>query len=480
MELSNLGPLRSAKMKLADLTLLMGDNNSGKTFFATVLHRILDSRSSARWSKPGGLQRLPSQVRDWIRHLEEGPDEEGGVPESPAQRPTDATLRWAKGLATEALQAFGAEVRDSIQYAYATDASDLRRRTPSRHAVDCYLRIRNEMPGWEVEIRFDDEAVSVKPPDTRTWLSAAFGENDIGTVGGSPFGRNLPSSRMPGVGGPTSRGHIFRATEMSLYHDWPRRAVHLPAGRTGIMHSYQVLVSNVVRQSAAAGIRPIEVAPLPGTSADFLSLMIAPQRGRTSYRMHPELRSIVKAIEQDIRAEIVIDRRAGLADIVAVTPEGPFPLWRTSSMISETAPLVLLLKNSTSAGDHLTIDEPEAHLHPNMQRRFALSLMRLVNHGIGMVLTTHSDCFLDEISSLIRARELARSQARRELDTLYRLDPSNISALRFVREKRWCVARPVDIDAIDGVDGSTFTEVMEEQYEKSARQINDLMRLSVQ
>ena len=53
VEVSNLGPLRSAEVEMADLTLLIGDNNTGKTFFATVLHRVLRaSHSDPRLSAP--------------------------------------------------------------------------------------------------------------------------------------------------------------------------------------------------------------------------------------------------------------------------------------------------------------------------------------------------------------------------------------------------------------------------------------------
>ena len=39
VEVHNLGPLESARIELADLNVLVGENNTGKSFFATVLHR---------------------------------------------------------------------------------------------------------------------------------------------------------------------------------------------------------------------------------------------------------------------------------------------------------------------------------------------------------------------------------------------------------------------------------------------------------
>ena len=65
VEVSNLGPLRSARVDIADLNVLVGKNNTGKTFFATVLHRVLNASSHVRpvrWP----LQDVPPSLQEWI------------------------------------------------------------------------------------------------------------------------------------------------------------------------------------------------------------------------------------------------------------------------------------------------------------------------------------------------------------------------------------------------------------------------------
>ena len=52
-------------------------------------------------------------------------------------------------------------------------------------------------------------------------------------------------------------------------------------------------------------------------------------------------------------------------------------------------------------GDLLIIDEPELNLHPENQRRVARLLARLVNLGIKIFITTHSDYIIKELNTLI-------------------------------------------------------------------------------
>ena len=70
-------------------------------------------------------------------------------------------------------------------------------------------------------------------------------------------------------------------------------------------------------------------------------------------------------------------------------------------MVSELAPLVLLLRSRIKPGDTLIIEEPEAHLHPGAQADIAVILARLVRAGVKVIITTHSDWLLQEIGNLI-------------------------------------------------------------------------------
>ena len=74
------------------------------------------------------------------------------------------------------------------------------------------------------------------------------------------------------------------------------------------------------------------------------------------------------------------------------------PLMNSSSMVSELAPVVLYLRHVVQPGDTLIIEEPESHLHPTAQVEFTRLLAAATKAGIRVIMTTHSEWVLCELS----------------------------------------------------------------------------------
>ena len=471
MELSNLGPLRSAQMELGDLNLLIGENNTGKTFFATVLHRVLDAKPEPEY-RFGRPTEVPDEVQEWITRLYDGPNGDSAVSEEFTRTPSDQTVEWATSLATNILERYASNVRDHVKYAFRAQASDLRRKTSNGNADNSYLRIRAPQRDWEIEVRFDSDASSVTLLDPVGWLQRALHPQEIRQT--TAF-QNLRLPGWPHESRNPNPDHVTEEIAFStLFSSWPRSTTHLPADRTGIMQIHSVLAASVIRQATRAGIRPIKSETLTGTAADFLALLLEIPKLLFDVEYEPSnFDPLVDKFEADLQVKIEVDASAeGVVSIVAVTSEGRFPMDRTSSMLSELAPLLLVLRSHHSV-DHLTIDEPEAHLHPAMQMSVASFLANLVNKGLRIVLTTHSDFFVTQFNNMMRAHELSNS-AENPFG-LPRIDRSRVRSLHFSRENGGCVAQSVEPDRIDGVDESTFTDVMREQYDTTSQLVNDLI-----
>lgn len=73
----------------------------------------------------------------------------------------------------------------------------------------------------------------------------------------------------------------------------------------------------------------------------------------------------------------------------------------SSSAVRSLLDIGFYLNHVVQPGDLLMVDEPELNLHPENQRRLTRIFARLVNLGIKIFITTHSDYIIKELNTLI-------------------------------------------------------------------------------
>ena len=257
----------------------------------------------------------------------------------------------------------------------------------------------------------------------------------------------------------------------SLTRPMVRPAHYLPADRTGVMHSHQVVVGTLVQSATAAGLRPSASIPLlSGVLADFLEGLIGMSRPARA-----PSRELAEVLEQNLLAGTVRLNRSetGYPSFVyrPADWDGDLPLMRTSSMVSELAPVVLYLRYLVEQGDLLIIEEPESHLHPALQTAFARELARLVHSGVRVLLTTHSEWILDALANLVRLSELAEERREGIPGADVALGAEQVGAWLFKPDSDGdgseVVEIPLDTDA--GTFPAGFGEITEGLYNEWAR-----------
>ena len=133
-------------------------------------------------------------------------------------------------------------------------------------------------------------------------------------------------------------------------------------------------------------------------------------------------------------------------------------LHMTSSTVKSLFALWFYLEHQARPGDILMIDEPELNIHPDNQRKIARLLARLVNAGINIVISTHSDYIVREFNSLIMLSQDKSGELREKhkYDDDEVLRTEQIGAYLF--DKR--VIEPFKIVPWDGIYATTFDEVI--------------------
>jgi predicted ATPase len=97
-------------------------------------------------------------------------------------------------------------------------------------------------------------------------------------------------------------------------------------------------------------------------------------------------------------------------------------IYNASSSIKQLAPLLLYLRYRASKGDFLVIDEPEMNLHPESQAKLLEALSILVNLGVRILLTTHSPYVMAHLNNLVNGNHENPEILKRQSSSLYLQD----------------------------------------------------------
>jgi predicted ATPase len=440
------GTIDHAEIELAQLTVFTGPNNAGKSTLATLAYAATHEAPSGRsllslyWHR-FDKRMLKKALADFTAYLS---DESTAAGETTF--PDSVVTLFAKAQ-QKSLEQYGRDVARELERAFASRYKTLGRSIGGKYAAR--FDLRHSAPDWRVQIgsergRFK-VTIDAEPP--------------LGTDVVARIDRKSFRDRLLGEVGEIDLMRLFWEYFRWTFNSFPRQAYYLPAARSGILQSHKTLASTVVRRSSLVGVEDMAIPKLSGIVSDFISqLLTIEPPSRT------EFADIASYLENDIlRGEIEMLGAGHTYPEIWFSHNGErYQLHRTSSMVSELAPLVLYLRHLVEQDDLLVIEEPESHLHPETQTRLARAMARL-NARARLLITTHSDFFLTEINNLIKTNTLAGDDKVPEA-----IDPRGVRAYRFYPERSGTVVRGIEVDQVDGIKESEIGEVAEALYNESA------------
>lgn len=396
---ARLGRITEGEVELAPLTILVGKNNTGKSYLANLIWAI--SNISMLSTIDGKRSPRPA----WLSDL---------------MRPFDAVSQRSY-IASEA----------EVTRVFKSGQSELNRKTEaflsSIFAHDGFsdTKITLEPDDFpEIEITVSPSAEQVAKDSASSTVSV------ISKVNGEVWSaRYWPMFAFQDLSQWLLDQTFFDLIgTIALGREWQRfrQAVYIPAARTGLMLALPTMVESALERHS-----PSAPSNRPLALSQFIQRMARPAD------------ATVKFDAADVRDFITermlfgsLKEKKGTVREYRYQPDGidvQLPLHAVSSMITELAPLMVELGTNLYK-DHIIFEEPEAHLHLEAQREMARVIARLVSSGIMVTLTTHSDTFLQQINNLMTLHGHPNRKSLMEkfgYDQADLIDPDDAKAFEF-------------------------------------------------
>ena len=453
IRIKNLGILKHAEFSLGDLTVICGENNTGKTYATYALYGFLDS-----WYKYISFPVSDAQIQSLLT--------DGGI---------TISLKEHVKKANRVLKNACKRYTEDLHTVFA--ASEDRFRDSEFHIETGTIDIRDEEVEREMEI-FPDRPLTYSKKKGSEELTLAltvegdqekaidpfFAKSAINfIIAGTVFSDLLPTAFISSA--ERTGAAIFRK-ELNF----ARNRLFEEMGRADQKIDPRDLFFKAYQSYPV----PIE------NNVDFIrDLEEVAKRQSFLAKEHPE---ILDDFADIIGGEYTITHD----DQLYYTPKGTqlkLTMVESSSAVRSLLDIGFYLRHVVQKGELLMVDEPELNLHPANQRRIARLFARLVNLGIKVFITTHSDYIVKELNTLImlnhdkphlkriaeengyRQSELIRSDQVKVYMTQEALVPLEEGQKR---RRRGLTLVPADVDPVLGIEAPSFDETIDEMNEIQA------------
>jgi len=445
IRIENIGPLRQAEFEIGDMTIICGDNNTGKTYATYAFYGFL-----LFWEERFSIH-IPD---DTIKQLVDN-----GVVHLPVHRfvgNCGATLQRASQEYTSSLsRVFGSpEGRfENAKFDIALDKDEISPRSEYeqvlRTAKQDVISISKEQGSDYVEINLLTKQPEQLVPRfiLRHMIGEAIKEVVFGTVFPHPF---IASAERTGAA-------IFRK-ELDFARN---RLLEQMSSMERKLDPFKLL--DRVYSDYALPVR---------RNVDFTRQLEDVAKEETFIsREHPDLLACFECI---IGGTYKIVRNS----LYYVPKKGNVRLTmdESSSAVRSLLDIGFYLRHVAKPGDILMIDEPELNLHPRNQCRLARLFVRLTNLGVKVFMTTHSDYIIKELNTLImlnhdkpHLKQIMADEGYRPEELLssdkvkvYIADEALLKLPGRKRRTRSLTLVPADIDPEMGIEVGSFDKTIDE------------------
>ncbi len=377
----NIGPIKEAELELGDLTIIAGQNNTGKTYLVYTLYGFLDALHDYKPSISKGYSdpAFSTEIQEIANQIKE--HGEATILFEKFKTLADLILQYSSTL-------FSSEY---INHVFSVPNDEFEN---AKFSINRKFK-KKEMGSEKHRIRYRDmkSALLSFLKDGIIYLKFDNAGNHQLTSGTMAMGLHALFHDMIKDNFPVPFILSAERFGVSLFYK------ELDLNKNRLVEKLQNLSNEkesshyltYIEKESARYAKPIK------DNIDFTRDLAEIKKGKSNLPIN-NLRSVEKIMDgyyktKDDEIRFISKRRG----------ENRFdiPLHLASSSARGVSDLYFYLKHAAQQGQMLIIDEPESHLSPTNQVLMARLLAFCVNSGLKVLVTTHSDYLIKEFNNLI-------------------------------------------------------------------------------
>lgn len=435
ISVENFGPINKGSVELRPLTVFTGQSDTGKSWFAALIYslysninthspiwyidKFLDDRRKEQKSFD-----FPENIDDWHSAAKKNEN----IRFSPLEHRilSDCMNRINLNMALDIEMCLG-----------ATQGNKLKRWNATTNAiieVTIEQKSRKKFPFLKYNIQSDQIATGIVLPEQLEMKNSRRLAWMIDHIQDSDSIEKKESRQ----------NRLIKLVLRTVYrqHMGASGSVYLPAGRVGLVDSFNELVTAMIKNYSERMTFEDEFGQrLPRTLSDFVATISSVPKRDLKLRRESIMESANRIEKSILKGEVVVrPNEVGMPYLYfqPLDQKEVIPLRMASSTVTQLAPLVLFMRYVVNKGDVIILEEPEVHLHPEKQTLLVNELALLVKQGFKVVITTHSEWVTDSIRNTIMSDGKNGQAPLRSKDVgVWHFDQKNLKVGTKIKEKKW-------------------------------------------
>ncbi|MEI0491499.1 AAA family ATPase [Brachyspira intermedia] len=443
LHVKNFAKIKEAKIELSPFTLFIGDNNSGKTYLASLYY---------------GLIRYNNDIINIIfkdKKIVEEYEEYKKIENIIKKYIRDLSLNHFINLEADILQ-------------YFIDFFNFLLNKNLNHILNLIFNSNNQIYLEEIKLELDVDKYNFEVEKSTSIGISGYNIFLFLNYHNKGFGENI--SDIFGI----IKVFIYTIVHFSFYAINP---IFLPSSRTGFLLSKNDIFTSAIFSKYDRYFEEKNKQYLSKPLIDFLISLN--ELSKNNMKIYNEKIHLIDFIEKNMLfGKIMINEETKNIYYKPDNTELEFQMYLSSAVVTELTPLYLFLKYGFII-NKLFIEEPEISLHPQLQQQLTRLFIKLVNTGTDITITTHSDTIIQHINNMIKLNN-NKEDIKKELMKKYNYNEDDLISEDKVRMYQFDIKEDGFTDVTEikcskyGFQTTTFHNYLIQSSEEFEAFIEDL------